>query len=261
VWAEDVGGGRHAIFVSRLVGGDHFELFNGGDPVSAANEDAATPDITFFGNVPYITWIATVGGVKRGFVGHFENGIFITDTPGGIRLVAKPDGLASLIDARVPISSSCTADPFTSEGSTCPVASLNASFYLFTTADSPQRLFGQAALGGPNCAIFTSCKLVIRIRHGRAKIIARLRQRHQVGILVERVVGTHRVHGHKVLRVRRVGRVPLGKHRSGKLRLGWRLRVNGKRLRHGRYRVTLRALDRKRNVLGTTKPTVIRLRR
>ena len=25
VWEEDIGGGRHAIFVSRLVGGDHFQ--------------------------------------------------------------------------------------------------------------------------------------------------------------------------------------------------------------------------------------------
>src|SRR5205807_6645434 len=28
VWEEDIGGGRHVIFVSRLVGGDHFALFN-----------------------------------------------------------------------------------------------------------------------------------------------------------------------------------------------------------------------------------------
>ena len=32
-WSEDVGG-HHAIFVSRLVSGDHFELFNAGNPVS-----------------------------------------------------------------------------------------------------------------------------------------------------------------------------------------------------------------------------------
>src|SRR5439155_10257648 len=33
-WTEDIGGGIHAILVSRLVGGDHFELFNGGQPIS-----------------------------------------------------------------------------------------------------------------------------------------------------------------------------------------------------------------------------------
>src|SRR5207249_1219202 len=36
VWQEDLGlgDGKHAVFVSRLVGGDHFELFNSGQPVS-----------------------------------------------------------------------------------------------------------------------------------------------------------------------------------------------------------------------------------
>ena len=36
-WSEDTGSGKHAIFVARLVGGDHFELFNGGRPVSPSN--------------------------------------------------------------------------------------------------------------------------------------------------------------------------------------------------------------------------------
>jgi len=43
VWAEDTGGGRHAIFVSRLVGGTHFELFNGGNPLSNPANDATCP--------------------------------------------------------------------------------------------------------------------------------------------------------------------------------------------------------------------------
>src|SRR6185437_8938228 len=32
-WQEEIGGGRHAIFLSHLVGGDHFELFNSGQPI------------------------------------------------------------------------------------------------------------------------------------------------------------------------------------------------------------------------------------
>jgi hypothetical protein len=211
--------------------------------------------------VPYISWIATAGGVTRGFVGHFDpSGIFLSDTPGGIRLIARPGGLASLIDARAPISSNCTADPFTNDGAGCPVAAVNAPFFLFTTAGSPQRLFGQAAFGGPNCVIFNGCKLVVQIHHGYGRIIARLRQRNRVGILVERVTGSKRVHGRRVLRVRSVGRVPLGNHKSGRLRLRWSLRVKGKRLRHGRYRITLRALDRKHNVIGTTRATIVRIR-
>jgi len=137
-FSEDVGGGRHAIFVSRLVGGDHFELFNGGNPVSPDDQDASQPDITFFGNTPYVSWTATQGNETRGFVGHFDaSGAFVTDTPGGIRLPSNHGqgngGHASLIDARVPVSSSCTADPFTKDGSSCTPGDLNAPFFTFTT--------------------------------------------------------------------------------------------------------------------------------
>src|SRR5207244_2667100 len=81
-WSEDVGG-HHAIFVSRLVGGDHFELFNGGNPVSPAGADATQPDITYFGNTPYVSWTEAHGnGGQRGFVGHFDaSGAFVADTP------------------------------------------------------------------------------------------------------------------------------------------------------------------------------------
>ena len=87
-WQEDIGGGRHAIFVSRLVNGDHFELFNSGQPVSNTLNDATNPDITFSGNEPYITWQENVSGHERVFAGHFEGGatapVFRLDTPTGI---------------------------------------------------------------------------------------------------------------------------------------------------------------------------------
>jgi hypothetical protein len=73
-WQEEIGGGRHAIFVSRLVNGDHFELFNNGQPVSNTLHDATNPDITFSGNEPYITWQENVSGHERVFSGHFEGG-------------------------------------------------------------------------------------------------------------------------------------------------------------------------------------------
>jgi hypothetical protein len=243
-WSEN-----GAIFVSRLVGGDHFELFNGGNPVSPAGADAATPDITFFGNTPYVSWTETHGSDKRGFVGHFDaTGTFVTDTPGGIRLNPFKGGPAPLIDARVPLSSSCTADPFSADGTNCTPGDVNAPFYTFTTAGSPQRLFAQSAIGGPNCVIFYACKVQVPVHHGHAYINARLRAPNTVGILVERVQGS---------RVTPVGRVPLGHHRKGALHRRWDLRVNGHRLRHGRYRITLRALDAHRNVLGLTKPVTI----
>ena len=131
-----------------LVGGNHFELFNGGAPVSDPRRDATKPDITFFGNTPYVSWLEKRSGHDLGFVGHFDtNGVFVVDTPGGVRLIG-PGALADLLDdVRAPISSACTADPFTGDGSNCLIAAVNAPFFLFTTVGSPQRLFAQAVLG------------------------------------------------------------------------------------------------------------------
>jgi hypothetical protein len=250
VWSEDVGG-HHAIFVSRLVNGDHFELFNGGNPVSGPAEDAGTPDITFFGNTPYISWTSTDGTVKRGFAGHFDaTGVFVSDTPGGIRLTPK-GGAAPLIDFRVPLSSNCTADPFTQDGTNCAPAAVNAAFDTFTTAGSPQRLYSQALTGGPNCVLFYQCQLTVKVHHGVARIIAKLRQGHRVGIIVDKVGPRS---------TKRVGRVPLGTHPRSTLRLRWDLRVNGKHLKRGKYRITLRALDKKGNVIGLTRPTTLRVK-
>jgi hypothetical protein len=255
VWSEDVGG-HHAIFVSRLVG-DHFELFNGGNPVSAPDQDAGTPDITFYGNTPYISWTVSNGDVKKGFVGHFDQyGAFVSDTPGGISLNPK-HGAAPLIDARVPLSSSCTADPFTADGSTCAPGQINAAFDTFTTAGSPQRLFSQALTGGPNCVLFYRCQLKVVIHKHRAVIVAKLRQRHKVGIIVDRI--KPRSTGRSPRSTERVGRVPLGTHPRSTLRLKWDLRVGGKPLKPGRYRVTLRALDKKGNVVGLSKAVTIRI--
>ena len=162
-------------------------------------------------------------------------------------------GPVPLIDARVPVSSSCTADPFTADGTTCAPAAVNAAFDTFTTVGTPQRLYSQALTGGPNCVLFYKCQLDIHVHpHHVAKIIAKLRQRHFVGIIVDKV-GKHGT-------VKRVGRVPLGTHPRSTLRLAWDLRVNGKPLKAGHYRVTLRALDKKGNVLGLTKPFELRVK-
>ncbi|MGE5635471.1 MAG: hypothetical protein ACM3UV_00795 [Nocardioidaceae bacterium] len=258
-WAEQSGGSER-IFVSRLVGGDHFELFNGGRPVSNPGHDASQPDITFFGNVPYISWIEKRGQALRGFVGHFEAGVFLSDTPGGIRLVSKRSPRADLIDFRVPISSSCTSDPFTKDGTACAPAPITAPFFTFTTAGSPQRLFAQAVIGGLDCVTFRGCRVVIRFDAAGALIVSRLADRERVGILVQRVVRVRR--GRRfVTRFRRVGRVPLGVHRKGRVRLRWRLKVGGRRLKPGRYRVTLRAVDRRGRALGRARPVTVRIRR
>lgn len=261
-WAEDTGNGNEAIFVSRLVGGDHFVLFNNGLPVSNTRFDAASPDITFFGNVPYVSWIETRNGVNRGFVGHFENGVFVLDTPpSGVTLAVPPGRSASLIDFRVPISSSCTADPNSGDGSACAVAPVNSPFFLFTTAGSLQRLFAQAVLGGISCALFPGCTVSVTPSGAGAVISSRLGQSDMIGILVQRIVGSRRVHGQKVLVLKKVGRVPLGKHHRGRVHIFWNLTVAGHRLKPGRYLITLRGFDSHKNLLGTTIPVIFTVRR
>ena len=86
-WSEDVGG-HHAIFVSRLVDGNHFELFNGGNPVSGAERGCrhARHHVLRQHAVRLVDARAARRD-KRGFVGHFDAyGQFVSDTPGGIRL-------------------------------------------------------------------------------------------------------------------------------------------------------------------------------
>jgi hypothetical protein len=139
-WAEDIGHGRKGIFVSRLVGGDHFELFNGGNPISNTANDAATPDITFSGNTPYVSWQEDVSGKRKAFVGHFEGGatapVFVLDTSKGVT------STGGNLDARPPISSSCTASPATSDGAACPAGALGTPFFLFTAGKpGSQKLF------------------------------------------------------------------------------------------------------------------------
>src|SRR5947207_348285 len=146
VWQEDLGDSKHAVFVSRLVGGDHFELFNSGQPVSNTANDATRPDITFSGNVPYISWQEDVSKAQVTFVGHFEGGasapVFKLDTPTGIPNSGFGDVENPL---RAPISSGCTANPTNADGASCQGGAVGTPFFLYTAADpGAQPLFAQA---------------------------------------------------------------------------------------------------------------------
>jgi hypothetical protein len=183
--------------------------------------------------------------------------VFVEDTPGGVKLIGPPRGRAHLLtDTRAPISSACTADPFTNDGSNCQVAQINAPFFLFTTADSPQRLFGQAIVGGISCALFPGCKVSVTQHAGGAVISSQLGQDDNVGIFVQRIVRFTHVHGKRVPVLKPVGRVPLGKHHRGHVRIRWNLKVNGHKLTRGKYLIILRGFDRHHVLLGTTKPVI-----
>ncbi len=147
VWQEELGDGKHAVFVSRLVGGDHFELFNSGQPVSNTANDATRPDITFSGNVPYISWQEQVAKAQMTFVGHFEGGasapVFKLDTPTGI-----PNSGFGVTESplRAPISSGCTANPTNADGASCQGGAIGTPFFLYTAGDDGgiHQLFAQA---------------------------------------------------------------------------------------------------------------------
>jgi hypothetical protein len=140
-WAEDTGNGKHAIFVSRLVNGDHFELANNGQPISDPNVDSAKPDIAFSGNTPYVTFQTHRLGLLRTAVGHFKNLTqFVFDSRGfGNKVVP---------DLREPVSTACTSDPFTQDGKACPGNDATGVF-LRTLALSPQQLRANLIPVGP----------------------------------------------------------------------------------------------------------------
>lgn len=146
VFEEANSSGRHGIFVSRLAGGDHFALLNGGQPISNPHGDASRADITFAGNTPYVSWHEQIGSALLTFVGHFEGPaaapVFKLDTAGGIAASAFTD-----LDnpQRSPISSTCTANPTNADGATCQGGAIGTPFFLFTTSgDGAKKLFADA---------------------------------------------------------------------------------------------------------------------
>ena len=129
-WAEETASGKKAIFVSRLVGGTHFELANGGKPVSNPKVDAEDPDITFSGNTPYVTWHANDHVVA----GHFADlTTFKVDT-------VTPEKASG----RSPVSSSNTSDPFTADGVNPPAGTVGTPFFLTLTDPAPHKLLAKA---------------------------------------------------------------------------------------------------------------------
>ena len=74
-----------------------------------------------------------------------------------------------------------------------------------------------------------------------------------IGILIARITGNTRLLGKRVLKIRPVGRVPLGAARSRSPRFRWNGRVAGRRLARGNYLLTFRALNRQGRVLSTSR--------
>jgi hypothetical protein len=142
-WDEEVQGVKQ-VFVSRLVTvpSPHFEIVNGGKPISSGVGDSTRPDITFSGNTPYISYRQDVGGgIVKGFYGHFVNPASPTFVQDESNVSLTPTAQA---DVREPISSSCIATPFNSDGAACQGGAIGTPFFLFTNGTNPRGLFANA---------------------------------------------------------------------------------------------------------------------
>ncbi len=145
-WTETVGTHKQ-VFVSRFVATPtpHFQIVNGGNPISTPGIDSTRPDITFSGNTPYVTWREETASGTMGFAGHFVNAAnptFVLDQS-NIPLTPTGDG-AGQADVREPISSTCIATPFNSDGQACQGGAVGTPFFLFTNGTSPLGLFADA---------------------------------------------------------------------------------------------------------------------
>ena len=145
-WDETVGG-VHQVFVSRFVATPtpHFQIVNGGNPISTHGVESTRPDITFSGNTPYVTWREETASGTRAFVGHFVNAAnptFVLDES-DVPLTPTGDGPGQA-DVREPISSTCIATPFNMDGQACQGGAVGTPFFLFTNGTSPLGLFADA---------------------------------------------------------------------------------------------------------------------
>ncbi len=129
-WDEGTGAANNnEVFVAHLVN-SQFVIANNGHPIGVGDR----ADVTFSGNTPYVTWHHS---------GHVQVGHFATPN-----LFVKDDihiGTNASDAVRAPISSSCTANPFNGDGSSCQGAALGTPFFLFTNGSaSVAKLFGVA---------------------------------------------------------------------------------------------------------------------
>jgi hypothetical protein len=82
-----------------------------------------------------------------------------------------------------------------------------------------------------------------------------------IGILVQRVVGYHRLLGRRMPRLQLVGRVPLGHFQRGHARIRWDRKVDGRKLQPGLYQITVRALATNGRIEDLGRPSLVRIPR
>jgi DNA-binding beta-propeller fold protein YncE len=125
------------------------------------------------------------------------------------------------------------------------------------TGASPAAIaVGPAQLDFPCASVINDCVVSLKVANSGDRTIAvsfslTLLRAAPLGILVQRIVGERRVP---------VGRVPFGLKGTGNLGIRWDLLVNGRRLRRGRYSITLRMFDRHHYLIALARPLTITIR-
>jgi hypothetical protein len=137
--------------------------------------------------------------------------------------------------------------------STPGIQAVSAPITLGAQASTPQLrqiqdVYGGLSLANIPAAPATSCgsTCVSSLNRGTLTLsptVTKVISGQSIGIfVVRRTGGTRTILGVKQPRIKVIGRVPLGKTKKGTNRFRWDLRVNGKRLKPGRYLLTYRLL-------------------
>jgi WD40 repeat protein len=199
-------------------------------------------------------------------------------TPFATKLVFRPlAGIAAAATTELPApvnaSGTSVRDPtFTRDGRYLVFARLEAaagkSFARLFIWDTQTQLFvnptGSGRLPAPD---FTDGAIALESRRvlttntvlASGSLSFSLASGSTIGLLVQHIVGRHKLLGRTAPRLRNAGRVPLGTFRKGRHRKHWNFTVRGHELRSGCYLVTFRALTNKRQVRDLSTPYTVRI--
>ena len=103
-------------------------------------------------------------------------------------------------------------------------------------------------------AVCTSCLLTKELTFSTTSSTA-------AGLLVQRIVGRHKLFGRTVPTLSTTGRFPLGTFGKGRHKVRWNLTVNRRKLPPGRYYVTLRAITPTLGVRDLSRPFLVTIRK
>jgi hypothetical protein len=81
------------------------------------------------------------------------------------------------------------------------------------------------------------------------------------GLLIQRIVGHHKLLGRTVPKLVNVGRFPLGQFRKGRHHAHWNFTVAGHKLAPGSYYVTLRAITPQLGIRDLSRPFLVTIRK